>query len=92
MVVVLPRRDQISGRNRARAYNRKIREVADGIGVPMIDTLDDLQALFRAAGADQVNIPWDGHHTKHANEAIAKAMIPTLLRIVPPNRQLRKKK
>jgi lysophospholipase L1-like esterase len=80
LVVALPRRDQISGLNEGRAYNRNLGDVVGRIGVPFVDTLDVLQQLYREQGAAAVNIPWDGHHTKRANEVIVGTMLDPLLR------------
>jgi len=79
VVVAMPRRDQISGKNGGRAYNDRLAEIADRLGIPFADALDDLRDLHEREGGRNVNIAWDGHHTPEANQTIAEKVVPLIL-------------
>ena len=69
-VVILPRRDQVSGSNHHQAYNGRARTVAERLGIDAYDVLPELAAAYRLKG-DALFIPWDGHNSAVANEVIA---------------------
>lgn len=74
MVVVLPRRDQVSSEDPPRGYNRRIRTIADRLGIPMIDVLPDLRRAYSVHG-ESLFIPWNGHNTRLTNEVIARRIV-----------------
>jgi lysophospholipase L1-like esterase len=77
LVAILPRRDQVSGENPARAYNRRALSIGAKHGIAMIDVLPDLSAAHRGRGA-QLFIAWDGHNAAPANHVIAERLTATL--------------
>jgi lysophospholipase L1-like esterase len=76
-VAVLPRRDQISGDNRARGYDERVLAIGERHGIAMVDLLPDLSAAYRLRGAS-LFIPWDGHNAVAANQVIATRLGATL--------------
>jgi lysophospholipase L1-like esterase len=77
LLAVLPRRDQVSGNNLGRAYNERVRAVAETHGIEALDLLPDLSAAYRLRG-DTLFIPWDGHNSAAANHVIAAGLTPRL--------------
>ena len=72
-VAILPRRDQVTGQNRGRAYNDRARAIAEANGIEALDLLPDLSAAYRITG-DALFIPWDGHNSAAANQVIAAGL------------------
>ena len=72
-VTILPRRDQVAGQNRGRAYNDRARAIAEANGIEAFDLLPDLSAAHRITG-DALFIPWDGHNSAAANQVIAAGL------------------
>src|SRR5262249_45430331 len=61
LVTILPRRDQVSGHHQGRAYNERVKKIAQAHGIAVIDVLPSLSAEYRGHG-DKLFIPWDGHN------------------------------
>jgi lysophospholipase L1-like esterase len=78
-VAVLPRRDQVSGANPARAYNERIAAIAAEVGVPILDLLPDLRSAYAAGQGEALFIPWDGHNSAAANAVVARRLAQELL-------------
>jgi len=74
MLVVLPRRDQVSAEEPPRGYNRRIREIAGQLGIPLIDVLPDLRRAYAVHG-EALFIPWNGHNTRITNEIVAGRIV-----------------
>jgi len=72
-LLVLPRRDQVDGSELGRAYNERSRAIADGLGIPVIDVLEPLQAEYAELGR-ALFIPWDGHNATSANRVVAREL------------------
>ena len=73
VIVVIPRRDQVTGAEPGRAYQARVVEIAAGLGIPVVDVLPALEiAWARAPGS--LFIPWDGHNTGAANEVVVDAV------------------
>jgi lysophospholipase L1-like esterase len=70
LVCVLPRRDQVWGGTEGDAYNRRVAEIAAGLGVPLVDTLGPLRTAYERHGTD-LFISWDGHNSALANQVVA---------------------
>ena len=83
-LLVIPRRDQVSGREPATAYNQRIAEIASRHDIPVTDALSALQRAYREHG-DDLFIPWDGHNSALSNEIIAEALAPVIA-AVPDSR------
>lgn len=82
-LLVIPRRDQVSGANSHTAYNVRATEIADRLGVPVMDALPVLREAWQAHG-DALFIPWDGHNGALANRAFAEAVAQALLERAAP--------
>jgi hypothetical protein len=78
MVVVLPRRDQVSGLLTQTAYNDRVRKIADELGLKTIDVLSPLRAAY-VTHANRLFIAWDGHHSALANGVVAQTIRPRVL-------------
>jgi len=74
ILVVLPRRDQVSGPLDATAYNERIAAIASRLGIESIDVLPDLREAYARDG-DALFIPWDGHNASLANAVIALELV-----------------
>ena len=72
-LVALPRRDQVAGAQNGRAYQRRLAEICDRLGVSLFDPLPMLEASYAEHG-NQLFIAWDGHHSAMANAAIARGL------------------
>jgi hypothetical protein len=70
LVAILPRRDQVSGHHQGRAYNERVKKIAQSHGIAVIDVLPSLAAEYRVQG-DKLFIPWDGHNAATANHVIS---------------------
>jgi hypothetical protein len=77
LVVILPRRDQVSGAHPGRAYNVRARAITRAHGIDAIDVLEDLSAAYHRKG-DALFVPWDGHNSTMANEVIATRLVPAM--------------
>jgi lysophospholipase L1-like esterase len=74
LLIVLPRRDQVNGREDAKAYNERIAAIASRLGIGSIDVLPDLREAYARDG-DALFIPWDGHNASLANAVIAQVLV-----------------
>jgi len=70
LVLVLPRRDQVDGRQSSRGYQSRLREVLQRHGIPHVDALESMQLAYANYGRSMF-IPWDGHNSAIANRVIA---------------------
>jgi lysophospholipase L1-like esterase len=70
-LIVLPRRDQVTGGLPGRAYNERSARLAQKLGIPSVDVLEPLIADFATSG-QQLFIVWDGHNSALANRVIAR--------------------
>jgi len=70
LLTILPRRDQVSGNHQGRAYNERVKKIAQSHGIAVIDVLPSLAAEYRVQG-DKLFIPWDGHNAATANHVIS---------------------
>lgn len=82
LVVILPRRDQVSGAHAGHAYNDRARAITRAHGIETIDLLEDLSAAYQRNG-DALFVPWDGHNSTIANEVIATRLAPALASRAP---------
>lgn len=82
LVAILPRRDQVAGLHRQRAYNERARAITRGLGIEAVDLLEDLAAAHRRQG-DALFIAWDGHNSAVANRVIAARLAPVLASRAP---------
>lgn len=73
LVAILPRRDQVSGMQPARAYQQRTRALAESHAIETLDLLPDLSAEYRVTGG-ALFIPWDGHNSAAANRVIAERL------------------
>jgi lysophospholipase L1-like esterase len=78
LIVVLPRRDQVSGQLKKTVYNQRLAAIADTLGIPLVDPLVPLQEAFRTYGP-RLFVPWDGHDSALANRVIADVIAPKLI-------------
>lgn len=78
-LLLLPRRDQVDGSQPGNAYNNRGREIADRLGLPIIDVLGPLLDGYQRDGR-KLFIPWDGHNSKIANRVIAQELADTILK------------
>ncbi len=69
-LLVLPRRDQVSGMVLETSYNRRAVAVAESLGVQAIDPLDGLRTAYAEHGR-KLFITWDGHNSAISNRVIA---------------------
>lgn len=65
VVASLPRRDQVSGKLPAEAYNKRLQVIADRHKIPLFSMLEPLQEEYDTHGKT-LFIPWDGHNSKLA--------------------------
>ena len=77
VVAILPRRDQVSGDRFWRAYNDRVRAIAEAHGIRVVDLLTSLSEAYRVRG-DALFITWDGHNSAAANQVIAESLSPVL--------------
>lgn len=70
LVVVIPRRDEVTGAERGRAFQKRVRAIADANGISCVDPLGALEQEYRRSG-DAMFLAWDGHNTKISNAVIA---------------------
>jgi lysophospholipase L1-like esterase len=73
LLAIRPRRDQVSGRHRWRAYNDRARAVAEAHEIRAIDLLPSLSEAYRVKG-ELLFIAWDGHNSAAANRVIAERL------------------
>jgi len=78
LVVVLPRRDQVDGRQPSRGYQNRMREVLELHGIPYVDALETMQLAYANFGLSMF-IPWDGHNSAIANRVIANDLADVVL-------------
>ncbi len=78
-ILVLPRRDQVAGTEAGRAWNTRTREIADRLGVPLVDALEPLQDEYTRQG-QRLFIAWDGHNSAEANRVVAGAVADLIAR------------
>lgn len=71
MMVILPRRDQVSGKNPYTSYNKRLIAIANKYKIPYIDILPSLKVSYKTHGND-LFIPWDGHNSEITNRVIAE--------------------
>jgi hypothetical protein len=69
-LLVLPRRDQVSGIVLETNYNRRAAAVAESLDVQAIDPLDGLRTAYAEHGRN-LFITWDGHNSAISNRVIA---------------------
>lgn len=79
IIISLPRRDQVDGRTPWDGYYGKLESVAKQFHVPIFSMLEPLQAAYLVYGR-RLFIPWDGHNTVIANQAIAESISKQLLK------------
>jgi lysophospholipase L1-like esterase len=77
-LLVLPRRDQVSGSVPDTAYNQRSIAIAKSLGLRPIDLLEPLQRAYASHGR-KLFITWDGHNTAIANQVIAAQVAAELL-------------
>lgn len=70
-IVLLPRRDQITGRLPWDEYSSHLKKIARQYQIPVISMLAPLQQAYKVHGKD-LFIPWDGHNSRLANHVIAE--------------------
>lgn len=83
LIAVLPRRDQVDGSTPAMAYNTRIAQIAERLGIPAVDMLEPLRRAWPEHGAE-LFIPWDGHNSAIANEIIAQELAGPVRALVAP--------
>ena len=71
LVIALPHRAQVSGIMAGRAYNQRLRDVAQRNGIPFMDLLPALNAAYDRHGSE-LFIPWDGHNSALTNKVVAE--------------------
>lgn len=81
-IVLLPRRDQISGQIPWEAYRNRLVNIAERHQIPVVSAFTSLQEAYKTYGA-VLFIPWDGHNSKIANKVIAQE-IADKLEVVRP--------
>jgi lysophospholipase L1-like esterase len=77
VVAVLPRRDQVQGAQPARAYDRRIAEIAQQHGIAVIDLLDPLRAAYAQHG-ERLFLSFDGHNSAVANRVVSDQLAESL--------------
>ena len=78
VVLVLPRRDQVSGGTPGTAYQKRVGEIASRFGIVSVDLLPALREAYGEFGSE-LFIPWDGHNSAVANRIIAEHAAPAIL-------------
>jgi hypothetical protein len=74
VLVVLPRRDQVSAENPPRGYNRRLASITARLGIPSIDVLESLRAAYDRHGSS-LFIPWNGHNTGQTNALVVQRLV-----------------
>ncbi len=69
-VVVIPRRDQVTGQEPSRAYQNRLKAILERHRISYVDVLDPLRQAYRDYGRS-LFIAWDGHDSAIANRIIA---------------------
>lgn len=77
-IVLLPRRDQVSGQIPWEGYSNRLKDMAKQHQIPVISTLAPLQEAYMEHGK-KLFIPWDGHNSKLANMVIAQEIADELI-------------
>ena len=77
-IVLLPRRDQVSGQMPWEAYSNRLKNIAKQYQIPVISALVPLQEAYKVHGK-KLFIPWDGHNSKIANNVIAQEIADKLI-------------
>jgi hypothetical protein len=78
VILVIPRRDQVSGAQVSEAYNYRIARIAKRHGIGLVDPLRELRQEYVRRG-DHLFVSWDGHNGAYANAAIAATLTRRLL-------------
>lgn len=73
LVLLIPRRDQVSGRLAAEGFQQRAASIAARLGVEVVDGRPPLSAAFGELG-DRLFLPWDGHDSAAANRVLADAL------------------
>jgi hypothetical protein len=73
-LLVLPRRDQVSGRTPGDAYGARLAAIAAELGIERVDALPVLREAY-ARHAEALFIPWDGHNSALANAWIVEELV-----------------
>jgi len=73
LVLVIPRRDQVSGQIAGAGFQQRAADIAARLGIDVVDALPPLRAAYRDFG-DRLFLPWDGHDSAIANRVIAEAL------------------
>lgn len=81
-IVLLPRRDQISGQIPWEAYKNRLVNIAERHQIPVVSAFTSLQEAYKTY-RKALFIPWDGHNSKIANKIIAQE-IADKLEVVRP--------
>ncbi len=69
-LLVLPRRDQVSGEVPGRAYNERALALARRLDIDAVDLLEPLERAYADEG-QRLFITWDGHNSSVANRVVA---------------------
>lgn len=77
-IVLLPRRDQVSGQIPWEAYKNRLVAIAEQRQIPMISAFTSLQEAYKIY-KKALFIPWDGHNSKIANKVIAQEIADKLV-------------
>ena len=77
-IVLLPRRDQVSGQTPWEAYSNHLKDIAQQYQIPVVSAFTPLQEAYKTHGKE-LFIPWDGHNSKIANEVIAREIADKLI-------------
>jgi hypothetical protein len=74
LVLLIPRRDQVSGRLGADGFQQRAASIAARLGIEVVDGRPPLRAAYGALG-DRLFLPWDGHDSAAANRVLADALV-----------------
>lgn len=74
LVLLIPRRDQVSGRLGAEGFQQRAMSIAARLGVEVVDGRAPLRAAYGEFG-DRLFLPWDGHDSAAANRVLADALV-----------------
>lgn len=77
VVLVIPRRDEVMGIEKSRAFDERVRTIADHAGIPCVVPLDALADEYRRS-RQAMFIAWDGHNSGIANRVIAQQLAAAL--------------
>ena len=80
VLLAMPRIDQVDGREPAVGYQRRLGVLADRLGIPLVDPLENL----RQAKTEPLLVPWDGHYAGVAQRVMARALVPQVLAALSP--------